>query len=519
MDDKKNGDNLQQPLEVPQPIYETIPTDETQPEEIASNVTATDQTDFSQVQPEIAPLDAEPIIEHKEINKLPIILGGVAVFIIVFIVLFALLSGGKKKQIVKSPEQVSLVYWGLWEEKEVMDPIIAEYQKNNTQVKITYEKKTEKDYRKKLLTWISKGQGPDIFRFHNTWIPELVLSGTNPELALAVLPDTVMTTDSFEKTFYPIHTKDLIRVTKDRSGNITKKEILGIPLMVDGLMMIVNEGLLKKAGIATVPTNWDEMLAAASQMTVKGKNNELITAGIAAGTATNVAHFSDIFGLMLLLNGGELSKLDAPEAIGTLEAYRRFAEEPNNVWSESFSNSIVAFAQGKVGIIFAPTWEVHTIKTIAPDLKLIVAPIPNPPGGKQFSLASYWVEGVSKKSKHQEEAWKFLTYLSSKSGLTKMYEAQSALRMFGAPYSRIDLSNTIIQDPYLGTLIRQAAEDKFISLPITSNTFDDGLNDDMMRYLENAINGASQGVSYEEAMKGAKDGFDLIFERYHINTQ
>lgn len=506
MDDKKNGDNLQQPLEVPQPIYETVPTDEIQPEEIASNVTATDQADFSQVQPEITPLDAEPITEHKEINKLPIILGGVAVFVIVFIVLFALLSGGKKKQFVKTPEQVSLVYWGLWEEKEVMDPIIAEYQKNNTHVKITYEKKTEKDYRNKLLTWIGRGQGPDIFRFHNTWIPELVLPGNTPELALASLPETVMSSTAFEKTFYPIHVKDL------KVG----EKIYGIPLMIDGLMMIVNEDLLKKAGIATIPTNWDEMLAAASQMTVKGKNNELITAGIAAGTATNVAHFSDIFGLMLLLNGGELSKLEAPEAIGTLEAYRRFAEEPNNVWSESFSNSIVAFAQGKVGIIFAPTWEIHTIKSTAPDLKLVVAPIPNPPGGKQFSLASYWVEGVSKKSKHQEEAWKFLAYLSSKSTLTKMYEAQSSTRTFGAPYSRIDLSNTLIQDNYLGPLIRQAAEDKFKSLPLTSNTFDDGLNDGITRYLENAINGASQGVSYEEAMKIGHAGVQKVLLQYNI---
>jgi multiple sugar transport system substrate-binding protein len=286
--------------------------------------------------------------------------------------------------------------------------------------------------------------------------------------------------------------------------------------MIDGLMMIVNEDLLKKAGIATVPTNWDEMLAAASQMTVKGKNNELITAGIAAGTATNVAHFSDIFGLMLLLNGGELSKLDTPEAIGTLEAYRRFAEEPNNVWSETFSNSIVAFAQGKVGIIFAPTWEIHTIKATAPDLKLLVAPIPNPPGGKQFSLASYWVEGVSKKSKHQEEAWKFLVYLSSKNTMVKMYGTQSNMRLFGAPYSRIDLSDTIIQDPYLGALIIQAAEDKFISLPITSNTFDDGLNDGINRYLENAINGASQGVSYEEAMKIGHAGVQKILLQFNI---
>lgn len=513
MDDKENNGNLQQPSEVPQPIYETVPVDNSQPEEIASNVVATDQTDFSQAQPEIAPIEAEPPPPHKEPSKLPFILGGIAVFIIVFFILFIVISArSKKKDTSPSTQTVSLTYWGLWEEKEVMDPLIKEYQKTHPNVQITYEKKSEMDYRKKLLTWIQNGQGPDIFRFHNTWLPEMTLPDPNTqELALSSLPESVMSLAEFEKTFYPIHVKDL--ELKDSNNN---KKMYGIPLMVDGLVMLVNEDLLKKAGVSSIPTNWDEMVTAASQVVVKGKDNALITAGFAAGTANNVAHYSDIFGLMLLLNGGDLSKLDLPEASGTLEAYRRFAEEPNNVWSDTMPSSVTAFAQGKVAMIFAPSWEIHTIKATAPDLKIVVAPIPNPPGGKQFSIASYWVEGVSKKSTHQLEAWKFLAYLSSKEGETKMYEIQSSIRMFGTPYSRMDLADLLVQDPYLGPVIKQAAEDRFVSLPLISNTFDDGLNDGVIRYLENAINGASQGVSYGEAMKSAKTGIDQLFLQYKI---
>ena len=65
-------------------------------------------------------------------------------------------------------------------------------------------------------------------------------------------------------------------------------------------------------------------------------------------------------------------------------------------------------------------------------------------------------------------------------------------------------------------LVKQAAEDRFISLPVISNTFDDGLNDEIVRYLENSINSASQGVSYGEAMKKLKEGIDQIFLRYKI---
>jgi len=508
MDDKKNTDDLQQPSETPQPIFETVPVEASQPEEIPSSVVATDQTDFSQAQPEVTPAEAEaPPVHNESSNKVPFILGGIVVFIIVFFLLFILLNSMNKKKVPPASQVVSLTYWGLWEEKEVMEPLIKEYQKTNPNIHITYEKKTEKDYRKKLITWINNGQGPDIFRFHNTWIPEMRLPNPDTqELALSTLPESVMSASEYEKTFYPVQVKDL------KLGN----NIYGIPLMVDGLVMLVNEDLLKKAGISSVPTNWDEMVAAASQVTVKGKDNTLITAGFAAGTAGNVAHFSDIFGLMLLLNGGDLTKLDQTESIGALEAYRRFAEEPNNVWSEMMPNSITAFAQGKVAMIFAPSWEINSIKTTAPDLKIAVAPIPNPPGGKQFSIATYWVEGVSKKSTHQLEAWKFLAYLSSKEGQTKMYEIQSNIRMFGTPYSRIDLADLLIQDPYLGPVIKQAAEDRYISLPLITNTFDDGLNDEVIRYLENAINGASQGVSYGEAMKTAKAGIDQLFLQYKI---
>jgi len=508
MDDKENVGILQQQNEAKQPLYETVPvnSEETdqpeviQPEELSPSVEATDQTDFSQAapQPEIAPLEVEPPTSHKEQSKLPFIFGGIVVFFVVFLVIFFVLSSGNKKK-PPAPKAISLVYWGLWEEKEVMDPLIKEYQKTHPNVHISYEKKSQIDYRQKLITWIQKGQGPDIFRFHNTWLPEI-------QEVVSVLPETIMSSAEYEKTFYPVQVKDL------KVG----KGIYGIPLMIDGLVMFVNEDLLKKAGISSIPTNWDDMIAAATQVSVKEKDNRLVTAGFAAGTATNVAHFSDIYGLMLLLNGGELTQLDKPEATGALEAYRRFAEEPNNIWSEEMPNSITAFAQGKVAMIFAPSWELLTIKTTAPDLKIAVVPIPNPPGGKQYSIASYWVEGVSKQSTQQQEAWKFLQFLSSKEGETKMYEIQSNIRMFGTVYSRMDLAELLVQDQYLGSVVKQAVEDRFISLPLISNTFDDGLNDEVVRYLENAINSTSQGVSYEESLITAKKGIDQVFLRYKI---
>ena len=51
-------------------------------------------------------------------------------------------------------------------------------------------------------------------------------------------------------------------------------------------------------------------------------------------------------------------KLDEPGGSGALEAYRRFAEAPNNTWSEALPNAVSAFIQQEVAMIIVPSWEI-----------------------------------------------------------------------------------------------------------------------------------------------------------------
>lgn len=508
-DNINNGQNG-----IPQngPIFETVPVEDEpvqnnqtfeqnlQPEEISSEVESAEDTQHTTplVQPlEIPPDELPQGMENESKLKFIVIpIFAVLIFIVIFVVILSALN---KKTPATQKKQVNLVYWGVWEDKEIMQPLIDEYERKNPGVKIAYEKKTQNDYRQKLLVRGEKGQGPDIFRFHNTWVPQM-------KDILTPLPTSLMSVSEYESTFYPITQKDLK----------IEENYYGIPLMIDGLVLLYNDDLFKKAGIQTAPTNWDELVDMAGKVQVVGADNELITAGLAMGTANNVEHFSDIFGLMLLLNGGSLNNLTKDEAVGALKVYRRFAESPNNTWSESFPNSVAAFIQGKVAMIIVPSWEIMTIQSTNPDLKFKSVAIPKPPNGKQISLATYWVEGVSRYSKNQEEAWKFLIFLSKKENMMKLYEIEAKTRLFGEPYSRKDLSPLLIQNPYIGAVIKQAENDSYVSLPLVSNTFDNGLNDEIIRYIENAINAASQGVSYSEALNEAQLGIQQIFSRYKI---
>lgn len=462
---------------------------EVTPEEIAPDQTSGDS--FSE--PPVPPDEPLPIYEENK-NKYLFIGLGVVFFVIILILVIKLLGGlgGQKSKNIK------LTYWGLWEEKEVFVPLIADYKRKNPQIEIDYIKRDLQDYRQKLLERSKRGKGPDIFRFHNTWLPSL------KEL-LAPLPKNIMSDQEFDQTFYPVVKSDL------KVGNF----YYGLPLEIDGLVLVYNDNLFKRAGFETPPKTWEDIINYAAKLSVKDQDGAIITSGIALGTASNLEHFSDILGAMLLQNGADLKNLTSDEAVGALEAYRRFAEPPNNFWDENMPNSIAAFIQEKVAMIIVPSWEILVIKQNNPDISFKITTLPVVhEGSDQISLANYWVEGVSKFSKNQLEAWKFLRFLGEKDNLTKWYGEIAKIRLFGEPYSRVDLASLLVQNEYVGPVIQQAKYMK--SLPLVSRTYDSGLNDEIVKYLENAVNATINGVSYKEALETAQQGIEQVYKKYGV---
>ena len=203
------------------------------------------------------------------------------------------------------------------------------------------------------------------------------------------------------------------------------------------------------------------------------------------------------------------------DAAASLSFYHLFAEEGINVWDETLDNSIVAFANGKVAMIFAPSWQVFTIRQINEQLKFQIIPVPQL-AGTNTTWAAYWVEGVSGKSKHIDQSWEFLKYLTQKETLVTLYTEATKMRDFGEPYSRVDLAQTIMDDPYVGAYIKQAQTAQ--SFFLAGRTFDNGINDKMIKYLENAVNSLSDGVAPQAAMETAAVGFKQVLSNFGYNS-
>jgi ABC-type glycerol-3-phosphate transport system substrate-binding protein len=113
-----------------------------------------------------------------------------------------------------------------------------------------------------------------------------------------------------------------------------------------------------------------------------------------------------------------------------LEALRFYSDFSNPTkesysWNNELPNSLDMFISGNLAIMFSYAYDYPTIKTQAPKLNFSVAKLPqiegNPPTSINF--ANYWIEVVSKKSTHQDEAWDFVQFVTkeeqAKSYLTK----------------------------------------------------------------------------------------------------
>ena len=437
--------------------------------------------------------------------------------IVPFVVVILLLVAGffivrAILNLIKKPVPVTLTYWGLWEPESVIKPLIDEYQAANPNVKISYIYQSPREYRERLQNALSQGRGPDIFRIHNSWVP-MFKSDLDP------VPPEAYSASEFESVFYPT-TKSDLRL----AGSY-----MAVPLEFDGLAMYVNDDLLDKSG-QTVPENWEDLRTVAKAISVCDSQDgtcsagdRVLISGAALGTADNVDHWQDILAVMMLQNNVNLNAPTGQSAEDTLSFYTVFTRS-DHVWDSTLPNSTSAFAGGKVGIYFAPSWRVFDIQSTNPQLKFSVHPLPQLPidptrGEKLVTWASYWAEGVNKKSPLTKQAWDFIKFLSSKESLQKLYQqAVASGRAFGEPYSRVDMAGSLASSPYVGPYISQAATAR--SWYIASSTYDGatGINSRLSVYFADAVNGINQGRSPSEAVKTLSAGVNQVLSQYGLAT-
>ena len=366
------------------------------------------------------------------------------------------------QQAAAMPDEVvvtTLDYWGLWEPSETLNRVFREFEASNPGISVNYIKQDINGYRERLQTAIATANGPDLFRYHASWRGYL-------DNDLAALPSSVMSVAQFNNNFYPVMTAQLT----NENG-----EIKGIPLMYDSLALLYNKDMYTEAGLEA-PKTWTQFSQNARKLTKYENNGYIAVSGAAFGLADNVDFVSDIIGMLAVQSGADLQQPSSAIIADVLTFYTNFYNnESQRVWDTTFDNSTLAFARGETAMIFAPSWAIHDILAVNPNLNIGVASVPQLNTENPAEWATYWTEGVNNNSPRKEAAWKLLEYLSSENVLTQLYKEQASIRLFGEIYPRRGMSDLLANNAYLQPYLLNATD--AVGYPLNDKTFDEALDD------------------------------------------
>lgn len=398
-----------------------------------------------------------------------------------FLTLGAGCSGGTSTP--SSAEKITLNVWRVFDDASTFKQIIDDYEGLHPNVNIVYKKVAFEDYESEILKALAKGEGPDIMSVHNTKMGEfrsylaplpskytvdkLELRGTlRKETVLVPSEITAPTVKTIKTDFVDAVAGDIIWPYSADNKTDPVDRIFGLPLSLDTLALFFNKDLLNAAGIAEPPVDWESFQKAVIALTKYSEEGKVEQSGTALGTGNNVERAADIVQLLMLQNGTQMIDSQGkvafnaipdgtPEnvypALDALRFYTDFANQNKETytWDSTSPTSFEAFTSGFTAMMFGYSYHYDLIRAANPKLNFDVAKIPQIAGGRKVNFANYWIEGVSKTSKHQNYAWDFLLFAANKD------HVQSYLDSSLKPTALRALINTQLEDDVLGPFVEQ----------------------------------------------------------------
>lgn len=357
---------------------------------------------------------------------------------------------GVPADVVEATRPFTLQFWGVFDDSDAFEPVIARYHALRPHITVEYRKLRPEEYERVLINALAEDKGPDILMVHNTRMTEyqsklqplpstLTLpvreqQGTIQKQVVTVLRQVPsLSIRQLQSQFVDVVAKDVVLANAETTadgGRQTVNRIYGLPLSVDTLALYFNKTLLNKAGIPEAPRSWTDVQAAAKnkRLTVYDASQLITQSAIALGTAANVERAVDVLQLLMMQNrtvmaddAGSVSfNQRPPSAVGELNPgaeasvfYTDFANPVKEVytWNDRMPSSLEAFAGGTTAMLVGYSYHLPIIRARAPKLEVGIAPIPQI--GDEINFANYWVNGVSAKSAHPDEAWDFVQFMAA----------------------------------------------------------------------------------------------------------
>lgn len=338
----------------------------------------------------------------------------------------------------QATKPVTLEYWTVFDDVDVLQAEINSYRGLRSYLNVNIRQLRADELYPRLVEALAEDHGPDIISIQNRDLGKF-LSKLSP------MPESVQDTTvlvekgKFSETVtvntitQPLVTpaqldNEYIKVVKD--DVLKDGKIYGLPLSIDMMAVYYNKDLLDRAGIAQPPANWEDFQEHVKKITkYDKKTGKIIQSGAAFGTGENVPGSDDLLyilyqqsNLAFVGGNGQAFFNQGGAAFDVMNFYTDYANPARDTysWSADQGDALDAFVNGKVGFFFGYSYHYPIIKSRAPQLDFRILPMFQLNPDKPVNVASYWVQTVVSKSKHQNEAWGLINFLTH-SKATKDY--------------------------------------------------------------------------------------------------
>ncbi len=422
-----------------------------------------------------------------------ILVVSVGVLALLFVGLLTGIIPGARRTNQTLPE-VKLTVWGTLDPYEAFTENFNSYSTLNPNVQVEYTQIDPEKYESTLINALAAGRGPDIFMFHNSWLPK-------HSDKITPMPDTQMGIADLRQLFPSVVEQDFAPDGK----------IFALPLYIDTLSLLYNADIFDSAAIAVPPADWLEFQNLVPRVRISSADGHITRAAAAiGGSDTNIPHAADLVSLLMLQAGTTMTDQEFSRAsfadpisgfypgVDAVSFYTKFSTPTNlyYTWNEALPNALDSFSNGTVAMMFGYSTDIAKIKNKNPLLRFNVIPMPQPNKAKTLvNFADYWGLAVSNKSQAPDWAWSLIQYLTTTETLTDTFLAGTGL----PPALRATIKKHT-NDPELGVFARQALTAR--SWPRIDNEKIAVIFSDMIRAINNdqldirsALNQAQEAVS------------------------
>jgi multiple sugar transport system substrate-binding protein len=365
--------------------------------------------------------------------------------IAVSLVLGGLGCKGLSEQEQAAVRPVTINYWTVFNDVGELRRMIEQYKTVRPYVTVNLRQVRVEEFETLFVNALAEDVGPDVVSMHARWIRE-------HQNKLAPMPATIDVADVVVEGQYRQQTTVTPRriamptpagvrnayVQTVGKDTIIGEQIYGLPLALDSLAIYYNKDLLDKAGVPQPPTTWAQFLEAVQAATRFDANGDIIQSGVALGGANNIENAPDILMLLMLQNGIGVEDrgvvtfaqgLERPAAnhpaLEALRFYTDFVRPTKEAyaWTEQMGNALDEFVRGRSVFYFGYAYDYPRIRALAPQMNLDIIPVPQLNPSAPSNIANYWVESVTRKSTHQNEAWDFVRFITSEPNVRQYVDA------------------------------------------------------------------------------------------------